>query len=143
MGMEGCGQEKTIDIHNVPYVPCPCNEDMQLAELSFPQGEAYLFKDSVPIQREMQLLEEAYEGHVVKWIVFDSETGEANLSIAENAILNICEICNFPDFTKICNISINGRKVYFEGVTYKPCIPKGGSGTVSYFDYILTTLVMK
>lgn len=138
----GLGCEKEI-MNNVPYGVCPCSENEQLASLSFPKGEAYLFNDSLPIQRETQLLVDAYEGGTSIWFVFNSKTNSANLYIAIGSILNICKICNYPDFAKEWNITKNGQKVYFEGITYQTCNPSGGIGTVSYFDYILTTLIKK
>jgi hypothetical protein len=118
----------------VPYAPCSC-EDKEQASLIFSPGEALLFKDSIPNDMAFQIL---------SWIVFDSKTDTAILTIGgKGAIEHICEICNYPDFAKAWDIPINGCKIYFEGIAYAPCIPKGGIATVSYYDYILTVLKRK
>jgi hypothetical protein len=90
-----------------------------------------------------QIRNELNQGHVVNWVVFDSKTGMASLTIGEVNMRNICEICNYPDFAKAWTIPVNGCKIYFEGITYQACIPKGGIATVAYFDYILTVLKKK
>jgi hypothetical protein len=136
--ISSCGKEKE-DNGNVPYAPCSCS-DKPLAQLNFPSGEAYLFKDSVPSDMDFQIGNELYQGQIVKWIVYDSETNKASLTVGGGAIRNICEICNYPAFAKGWSIPQNGCKVYFEGITYETCIPKGGIATVSYFDYTLTVL---
>ena len=64
-----CGKEKEEDSGNVPYTPCQCN-DKPLASLSFPSGEAFLFKDSVPNDMVYQIRNR---------IVFNSKTGAACL----------------------------------------------------------------
>lgn len=142
LGMAECKKETPDKTGNVPYDACLCNEVKQLSNLSFPSGQAYLFKDSIPKQKEQQLYEIAYQGHIIRWIVFNTETSDANLYIAEGAIMNICGICNFPDFAKKWKIPLYGLNVYFEGITYEPCTVDGGFN-VSYFDYILTTLIIK
>jgi hypothetical protein len=47
-------------------------------------------------------------------------------------------ICNFPDFAKTWDIPENGRKIYFEGISYYPSF--GSTGDRISFDYVLTTL---
>jgi hypothetical protein len=138
-GSFSCGKENNED---VLYAPCAC-DDKPLAELRLPSGEAYLFNDSIPNDMDFQIRDELYQGHIVNWIVYDSETNKASLTVGEGAIRNICEICNYPDFAKAWSIPQNGCKVYFEGITYEPCTPKGGFATISYFDYILKVLKRK
>jgi hypothetical protein len=137
-----CEKENKEDNGNVPYAPCECN-DKPLAQVNFPSGEAYLFKDSVPNNMDFQIRSELNQRQVVNWIVYDSETNKASLTVGEGSIRNICEICNYPAFAKEWSIPKNGCKVYFEGITYETCIPKGGIATISYFDYILTILKKK
>jgi hypothetical protein len=129
-----CGKEKE-DNGSVPYAPCSCN-DKPLAQLNFPSGEAYLFKDSIPNDMDFQI-RSSY------CIVFDSKKGTAQLTIGRGDIGSICEICNYPDFAKVWDIPINGCKVYFEGITYEACIPKYGIAVITYYDYILTILKRK
>jgi hypothetical protein len=122
------------DNGNVAYAPCAC-DDKPLAALPISSGEAYVFKDSIPSEMAFQ---------IVNWIVFYSKTDTAVLTIkGGGAIEHICEICNYPDFAKDWNIPINGCKVYFEGIAYESCTPKGGIATVSHYDYILTVLKRK
>ncbi|MDR2066080.1 MAG: hypothetical protein LBP85_10300 [Prevotellaceae bacterium] len=141
-GMLACGKEEKNTQGNVPYRPCDC-DDKPLANLDFPSGEAYLFNDSIPNDMDFQIRDELNQGHIVNWIVYDSETDKTSLTVGEGSIRNICEICNYPDFAKAWSIPQNGYKVYFEGITYEPCIPKGGIATISYYDYILTVLKRK
>ena len=129
---------------NVIYKPCLCEEDKSLAELQFHQGEAYMFKDSIPERMDYQIRTELSDAsYAIYWIVFDSKTYSACLTVGEKSIRNICEICNFPDFIREWDIPENGCKVYFEGIAYEPCVSVGGIGTVSYFDYVLTSFKKK
>jgi len=147
VSLSSCVQKAVVEESDegvkVPYVPCTCEEN-PLAELQFSQLEAYLLKDSIPKQIDFEIRSELYESSKeVCWIVFDSKTNNAILTVGGGAIRNICEICNFPDFVKEWNIPQNGCKIYFEGLTYQPCAPKGGIATESYFDYVLTTIKKK
>jgi hypothetical protein len=90
-----------------------------------------------------QIRNELNQGHVVNWVVFDSKTGMASLTVGQFTIENICEICNYPDFAKAWNIPINGCKVYFEGKLYYPCYEPPHYSNISYYDCILTTLKLK
>jgi hypothetical protein len=132
---------------NVPFAPCLCEgQEQQLAGIAISQSEAYLFKDSIPkqieknIQRDIHLPENK-DG--VKWIIYDSQTDIAYLYNGIHAILQICKICNYPDFAKKWDIPQNGQLVYFNGITYQACNPPGGIATVSYFDFVLTHLKIK
>ena len=133
----GCGSSREDEEFGgeVPYIPCPCNEQPE-AKIQFSKGEAYLFNDSISEQLH-------YEIQRSCWIVFDSITNVAILTITSSGITNICKICNFPNFAKSWDIPLNGCKVYFEGVNYSPCVPKGSLGVVSHYDYILTNLKRK
>ena len=138
-----CTKNGKEDGGEVPYISCPCDEK-PMSELQFPQGEAYLFKDFIPEQMNLKIQTELHKSSgTVCWIVFDSKTNIAKLSIGGGAILNVCEICNFPDFAKSWNIPLNGCKVYFEGVNYSPCEFKGGISAVNHFDFTLTILKRK
>ena len=125
---------------DVPYKPCLCEEEKPLADPQFPQGEAYLFKDSIPAEMEYFLMCNSYLDKSC-WIVFDSQTDNAVLTILiEGSISYFCKICNFPDFAKRWNIPENGCMVHFEGIAYEACKPMGGVGILIYRDYILTKL---
>jgi len=130
---------------DVPYKPCPCEKEMPLLETQhLSRGKAYLFRDSISKQMLYQMYSELSNAtQVVSWIVFDSKKDSATLTIGGGPILNICVICNFPNFVKEWKIPQNGCKVYFEGVMYESCVPKGGIATISYFDYVLTNLKRK
>ena len=132
--------EKPENGGDVPYKPCLCEEEKPLEDFYFPQGEAYLFKDSIPAEMEYFLMCNSYPDKSC-WIVFDSQTDDAVLTIltGEHA-LYYCKICNFPDFAKKWNIPENGCLVHFEGIAYDACKPMGGVGILIYQDYILTKL---
>jgi hypothetical protein len=129
-GVVACKKSDKEDNGTVPYAPCQCDDKPEVSP-GFPSGEAYLFKDSVPGDMVSQ---------TGNWIIFDSKTGTAYLIMSKGVFNNVCEICNYPAFAKEWSIPQNGCKVYFEGITYEPCVPKFGPGTISYFDYILTIL---
>jgi hypothetical protein len=140
IGFYSCKEE---DEGNVPYAHCSC-DDKPLAEMNFPLGEAHLFKDFIPENMNLQIRKELNENNgTVIWIIYDSKTDKASLTVGEGVLQNICEICNYPDFAKNWSIPPNGCKVYFEGITYQPCVFKGGIATISYYDYILTKLKRK
>ena len=116
----------------VAYKRCPpqgLDPVMPLSGIQFPQGEAYLFKDSV--SEEMITKLKNY------WImVFDSKTDMAGFYTIKLPISGI--ICNFPDFAKAWDIPEDGCKVYFEGLTYQSSY--GGITYGLQFDYVLTNL---
>jgi len=128
---------------DVPYKPCPCEEEK--SSLESYQGEAYLFKDSIPEQMVYQIRTELSKTtDRVCWIVYDSKTNSSNLTVGyDRNLSSIGEICNFPDFVEEWNIPPNGCKVYFEGMSYESCTPKGGVAVINYFDFILTSLKRK
>jgi hypothetical protein len=135
-----CEKTETEIDDIVPYAPCSC-EDKEQANLIFSPGEALLFKDYIPEQIQKEMHEELYqEGNKtgLKWIVYDSKTDTVCLYVGLSNMLCIHEICNYPDFAKEWNIPQNGQKVYYDGIAYQPCSPKGGIASVSYFDYVLT-----
>jgi hypothetical protein len=139
-----CSKEGS-ETGEVPYVPCPCEEEKELASFSIPTGEAYLFKDSIPQQIWFQInIKISESNEVVKWIIFDTKTNRAVLQVGKTDTLlrKVCEICNYPDFAKEWDIPINGRKVYFEGITYQACNPAGFADAV-YLDYVLTNFKLK
>jgi len=126
----------------VPYKPCPCEEVKTMLDKF--QGEAYFFRDFIPEQEDLQIRTELSNGsHKVYWIVFDSKTGLSELTVGQGVQRGIGEICNFPEFAEEWNIPENGCKVYFEAEGFEACAPKGGIGTISYFDFILKNLKRK
>jgi len=139
--MTSCSKE-SIETGEVPYAPCPCEEEKELANLKIPDGEAFLFKDSIPQQIWVQINTKIYQSNeVVKWIILDSKTNKAVLHVKQTktSIRQVCNICNYPDFAKEWYIPTNGHKVYFEGTGYEACNPTG-LADAAYFDYILTNL---
>ena len=148
VGVPSC-KEKVESGGDVPYKPCPCGET-SLASLKFSQGEAYLFKDSIPEQIGNQINNEMYSAPfpIVCWIIYYSETDDVRISIANlfypsgGNILSVGPICNFPDFAKEWDIPKNGCKVYLEGQVYEPCNSSGITNVV-YIDYVLTRLKRK
>jgi hypothetical protein len=128
---------------NVPFKPCPCEEEKPMFGPF--QGEAYLFRDFIPEEMLHQISKENSDdpSRGVRWIVFNSETGRAELTVARSTMLGISEICNFPTFALEWNIPKNGCKVYLEGISYESCVPKGGIAMVTYSDLILTNLIRK
>jgi hypothetical protein len=140
---------------NVIYKSCPCEEQELLGE-DVLQGEAYLFRDSIPQQMYHQIRAENPEApDEIRWIIFNSQTGETNLiiedfsSFIEKVIEErmkkggnpgrrlTCIICNLPDFAKEWTLSQNGCKVYIEGIPYATC---GSIHIGSYMEYLLTRL---
>jgi hypothetical protein len=130
---------------NVPKLLCACDGTRTLAtHNSFPRGEAYLFKDSIPQSMKLQIRNEIINGHTVSWIVFDDSNDNVCMDIEKSGeIPNVCRICNFPDFAKEWNIPVNGCKVRYEGITYDACVPIYGTANFVGFDYVLTSLTLK
>jgi hypothetical protein len=80
--------------------------------------EAYLFKDAIPFELKLSFTQ-AHD--FVRWIIFDSKTGDASLNGNTHNPWNtywIGGICNFPDLAKESYIPENGCKVYIEGFMY-------------------------
>ncbi len=129
------------EIGEVPYALCPCNEEQELANLEVPDGEAYLFNDSIPEQVWFQI---SKSNKMAKWIILDSKTNLAVLYISktETSLRKVCKICNYPDFAKEWVIPQNGCMVYYKGIGYDACTPAGLADAV-YIDYVLTNLRLK
>ena len=146
-GVHSC-KEKVESGGDVPYKPCPCEEkstDLTYNQ-KFYQGDAYLFKDSIPEQMGNQINNEIYSEPfpIVCWIVYYSETDVAYINFfSKNGINCIGTICNFPDFAKEWITTGNGCKVYYEGQLYEPCNPSGSIAHAVYIDYVLTKLKRK
>jgi hypothetical protein len=139
-----CSKEN-IETGEVPYAPCPCEEEKELTNLKIPDGEAFLFKDSIPQQILVQINNKISQSNqAVKWIILDSKTNMANLHVSktETLLRKACKICNYPDFAKEWDIPINGRKVFFSGIGYEACDPSG-YGDAIYFDYVLTNFKLE
>lgn len=142
--MTSCSKE-SIETGEVPYAPCPCEEEKELANLKIPDGEAFLFKDSIPQQIWVQINTKIYQSNeVVKWIILDSNTNMAVLHVSktETSLRKVCKICNYPDFAKEWDIPINGRKIYYKGIGYEACNPVGWADAV-YLDYVLTNFKLE
>jgi hypothetical protein len=126
---------------NVIYRSCPC-EEQELLPDDFAQGEAYLFRDSIPQEMYQQIRAEHPEApDAIHWIVFNSQTGETKLTTfgywGKDSIRVFCTICNLPDFAKEWTLSQNGCKVYIEGLPYHTC----GSIHIDYYmEYLLTRI---
>jgi hypothetical protein len=138
----------------VLYKICPCENPL---EKDYLRGEAYLFRDSIPAQMYHQIRAENPKPDIIRWIIFNSETGVTNLIIEDfplfldenldvgyrngrppNASDRLsCMICNFPDFAKEWTVSYNGCKVYIEGIPHLTC---GSIHLGFYLDYSLTRL---
>ena len=104
-------------------------------EMRFPTGEAYLFKDSVPYQKQVEL--------VRNWIILYNRDKKNETRITMDGTYSLPfrgMICNFPDFAKAWDIPEYGCKVYIEDISYLPTF--GSNGEVISFDYVLTTLKM-
>jgi hypothetical protein len=117
----------------------PCKEAKPLLR-SHPQGIAYLFKDFIP-----EGIEELYKpidttSNVAYWIVFDSKANRVVLYGFDGFWWSAGDVCNFPDFAKAWDIPENGCKVYFEGIAYESCTPKGGIPMSYSYDFVLTIL---
>jgi hypothetical protein len=124
----------------VLYKSCPCddpNYQPSLLGLQVSGVEAYLFRDSIP--REMEINFRLLASDFVCWIVIDGKTDDVWIYFNRHNVWNSAgdgKICNFPDHAKKIDIPINGCKVYIEGLMYThtriviaPHIT---------FDYILT-----
>ena len=122
----------TIAYKRCPIPPEALNPEMSFkGGIQFPQGEAYLFKDSV--SEKMITKFKNY------WIIlFDSKTDITHLFTRLFNMPTGGVICNFPDFAKAWDIPENGCKVYFEGLTYVSSY--GGTANQVQFDYVLTNL---
>ena len=149
-GFSSCTEKEELG-GDVPYKPCPCEKEMPLWEIQqFPRGEAYLFKDSIPIQMVNKINTEMYLDPFPKicWIVYDSEIDDACINIGNlfypdgGSISSIGSICNFPDFAKEWIIPENGCKVNLEGIMYEPCNIDGTANVVR-INYVLTSLKRK
>lgn len=138
MGMGGCEENK--EYNNVPYGACDCKEKKQ-SNLNFTKEKTILY--IVSSQEESKLLNEINQhGGDYSYIIYNKETDKATMYHVVESVMQVYRICNYPEFAKNWNISDKGQKVYFEGNTYVSCEELGGLN-ISYFDYILTTLIKK
>ena len=139
-GLFACGEKEKLG--NVTKILCACDGTRTLASFkNFPQGEAYLFKDSIPQSMHIQMRDKINNGHTVSWIVFKDNEDDVYMDIEKTGeIRNVCRICNFPSFAREWNIPVTGRKVHYEGITYDACVPIYGTANFVSFDYVLTYL---
>jgi hypothetical protein len=72
-------------------------------------------------------------------IVYYSKSDTAYVYQRHESLYAINQICNFPAFAKQWT---SGTTVYFEGTRYQPCSHPGGIAITSYFDLILTKLII-
>jgi hypothetical protein len=125
---------------DVPYIPCPCGEE-PFEELQFPQGEAYLFKDSIPLQMYNQIQAELSDkSHVVCWILIQKGMVTMTIGNLNKILLVYGIICNFPNYAKKWSIPQNGYKVDVKGLLYTSC---GGTTGHIGLDYLLTKIERK
>ena len=128
---------------NVPFKLCP-DAGERLGVLS---GEAYLFRDYIPLQMQILLFSPP---RIVATIVLCGETDRVLFEIRSTTqegqgIVGVTRaggvICNFPDFAREWNICNNGIRVYYEGFKYRHSriIP----GDHSPFDLVLTALTKR
>ena len=134
--------KKTESDDKIPYVPCPCEEEKDSREIF--QGEAYLFKDSIPIQMVKIINNEFFNKprKAVCWILYFSENDYIEIIIGnykDYSMIGRGTICNFPYFAREWNIPQNGCKVDIKGLMYDPCTCYGVTN-VFCFDYVLTSL---
>jgi hypothetical protein len=131
----------------IPYKPCPCDEEMPVLESIPFQGEAYLFEDYPSRQIEEELVSKlSDQTPMVWWIVYDRE--QENFLIFYRAFeqrpsLGLGLICNFPDFAKEWALSTDNCMVSFKGVMYHTCRESYGVGIWNNFDFILTNIKRK
>ena len=109
----------------VPFKPCPC--EVERSGLAQFHGEAYLFKDSIPLE-----FQRSSEDDIIIWY---SEIDQVTFFRQFHG-----NICNFPDFAKEWAILQNGCKVYLKGIMYPTC--RGGIASYT-FDLVLTSLIKK
>lgn len=127
-GILGCSKGKVRQGGYVPFQPCDCENPQ--TNFQDPRVEAYLFRDSILRQ---------VNNPFGVWIVYNTETEEADILFAISGMVWTGPICNFPDFAKKWDIPQNGIKVYFEGRMYETCNPYGTTDAVR-IDYVLTKL---
>ena len=103
--------KKSESDDKVPYVLCHCEEERPLWRTF--QGEAYLFKDSIPIQMVEIINAELFDKSlkVVCWILYESENDYIGITIGnygEHLMIGGGRICNFPVFAREWDIPQNG-----------------------------------
>ena len=132
----------------------PCSCENPLSNYQFSHKEAYLFKDSIPMEAQRQMHPKCEDENgrwifprpEVYWIIYDSETKSAALTTFPycGGLIIYCAICNFSEFIEIeeWDIPENGCKVYFEGITYEPCVKIESwlDSAAGNYDYTLTKL---
>ena len=131
----------------VPYKSCHCEEDNPLMAFKFLKEEAYLFRDSIPMQMVEKINTILYdETHkTVCWILYDSKYDYFGITVGnygEYSMLGGGQICNFPDFAREWVIPKNGCKVVIEGDMYSSCNCLGVANKYC-FDLILTNIKRK
>ena len=148
----GCEKKETET--ETEKKPCSCENPLSFNQFS--HKEAYLFKDSIPMEAQRQMhpkcIGKDENGKlillhpVVYRIIYDSKTKSAALTTFPYCVGLIidCAICNFTDFAEEVeewDVPENGCKIYFEGITYKPCgLDCDATETIHFYDYKLTKL---
>jgi hypothetical protein len=138
--ISSCGKEKKTETENgnVPYAAC-LHEEGEYLGIADVKGEAYLFNDSVPNAMQTELQQIRNVSGFVAWIVYIPDDGSAIKyvrSIKENST---GIICNYPEFAKQWKIPFTGKKVYYEGKTFKTGEYTSVPPFVGY-DIVLTVL---
>jgi hypothetical protein len=139
----GC-ENKNIEANetegDLPYLACP-HEGEYLDTVKL-VGEAYLFNDSVPDLAKIELQEKRTTSDFVAWIIYNQDIDVATLYTSSSKEESSSIICNYPEFAKHWNISLNGQNVHFEGTMYKTGEYLSVPPIVGY-DMILTLLKKK
>ena len=145
----------------VPFELCPQRNNEEEHYLTptqpFPRGEAYLFKDSIPVQMMNQINIEIHSDPypTVCWIIYYSEKDSARIIVGNKDGFYVSHgfeagggfsyknweglICNFPDFAKDWDIPVNGIKVDVEGEHYRASVRTLHSRVIYNYYYVLTS----
>jgi hypothetical protein len=128
IALAACGKEKEGAI---PFASCSCWTKNAIDTWNL---SALFLKDADPDQIYHDAIDQ------VARIVYYSKQDTAYVyQRTDKHLYTINQICNFPEFAKQWT---SGTTVYLEGTRYQPCNPPGGIATVSYFDLILTKLII-
>ena len=125
--------------YDIPDIPCPCEETghQYLGAMQLLTGgvEAYLFRDSIPRQKQLDFYYQNTSDFVC-WIIINGELGNDWIHFNRNHDYRLegdGKICNLPDLANV----VTGSKVYIEGLMYAP--PCWGSlGNHISFDFVLS-----
>ena len=115
---------------------------MEKADLNLTKEKAVLRIVSTE-EEEMRLQPRSHNDPID--INYIRQSDMAHIIYRAGCSVNICRVCNFPDFVKKWNVPDKGQDVYFEGQTYVSCQEFTGhtDGLHFYYDYVLTTLMKK